>query len=123
MANFHRIGPLGRFGLVVAMFGCRFVGLSPSNAIFKVLKSKWFYMECSSLLILIDSGERYHHYLYSKHRPSGPMLSISRNVHIFVCLFVCLFTFEVPFNGLFAPTSRSRMSNIFRDSESLGKSN
>ena len=30
---------------------------------------------------------------------------------------------EVPFNGLFAPTSRSRMSNIFRDSESLGKSN
>ena len=33
------------------------------------------------------------------------------------------FTFEVPFNGLFAPTSRSRMSNIFRDSESLGKSN
>ena len=40
-----------------------------------------------------------------------------------VCLPVCLFTFEVPFNGLFAPTSRSRMSNIFRDSESLGKSN
>ena len=64
---------------------------------------------------------------FSNHRPSGPMLSISRNVHMFVCLCVfvsvCLFTFEVPFNGLFAPTSRSRMSNIFRDSESLGKSN
>ena len=42
---------------------------------------------------------------------------------MFVCLFVCLFTFEVPFNGLFAPTSWSWMSNIFRDSESLGKSN
>ena len=27
---------------------------------------------------------------FSKHRPSGPMLSISRNVHISVCLFVCL---------------------------------
>ena len=40
-----------------------------------------------------------------------------------VCLSVCVFTFEVPFNGLFAPTSQSRMSNIFRDSESLGKSN
>ena len=39
-----------------------------------------------------------------------------------VCLFVCSL-FEVPFNGLFAPTSRSRMSNIFRDMESLGKSN
>ena len=55
------------------------------------------------------------------------MLSISRNVRLSVCLSVCLFvwlfTFEVPFNGLFAPTSRSRMSNIFRDSESLGKSN
>ena len=36
---------------------------------------------------------------------------------------VCLFTFEVPFKRLFAPTSRSRMSNILRDSESLGKSN
>ena len=60
--------------------------------------------------------------LFSTHRPSGPMLSISQNVHICVCLSVCLFTFEVPFNGLFAPTSQSRMSNIFRDSESLGKS-
>ena len=56
---------------------------------------------------------------FSKHRPSGPMLSISRNVR----LYICLFTFEVPFNGLFAPTSRSQMSNIFTDSESLGKSN
>ena len=45
------------------------------------------------------------------------------SVCVCVCLSVCLFTFEVPFNGLFAPTSRSRMSNIFRDSESLGKSN
>ena len=39
-----------------------------------------------------------------------------------VCLSICLFTFEVPFKRLFAPTSRSGMSNIFRDSESLGKS-
>ena len=40
-----------------------------------------------------------------------------------VCVFVCLFTFEVPFNGLFAPTSGSRMSNFFLVLESLGKSN
>ena len=40
-----------------------------------------------------------------------------------VCLCVCVFTFEVPFKRLFAPTSRSRMSNIFTASESLGKSN
>ena len=44
---------------------------------------------------------------------SGPMLSISRNVRLSVCLSVCLFTFEVPFKRLFAPTSQSRMSNIF----------
>ena len=45
------------------------------------------------------------------------------SVCLCVCVFVCLFTFEVPFNGLFAPTSQSRMSNIFRESESVGKSN
>ena len=50
-------------------------------------------------------------------------MSICLFVCVCVCVSVCLFTFEVPFNGLFAPTSRSRMSNIFRDSESLGKSN
>ena len=45
------------------------------------------------------------------------------SVCLSVCLSVCVFTFEVPFKRLFAPTSQSRMSNIFRDSESLGKSN
>ena len=60
---------------------------------------------------------------FSKHRPSGPMLSISRNVCVSVCLCVRLFTFEVPFKRLSAPTSQSRMSNIFRDLESLKKSN
>ena len=49
--------------------------------------------------------------------------SVCPCVCVSVCPSVCLFTFEVTFNGLFAPTSRSRMSNIFRDSESLGKSN
>ena len=55
------------------------------------------------------------------------MLSISWNVRLSVrpsvCPSVCVFTFEVPFKRLFAPTSPSWMSNIFRDSESLGKSN
>ena len=50
-------------------------------------------------------------------------MSVRLSVCVSVCLSVRVFTFEVPFNGLFAPTSRSRMSNIFRDSESLGKSN
>ena len=60
---------------------------------------------------------------FSKHRPSGQMLSISRNVRLSVCPSVCVFTFEVLFKRLFAPTSQSRMSNIFRHPESLGKSN
>ena len=34
-----------------------------------------------------------------------------------------MFTFEVPFIRLFDPFSQSRVSNTFRDSESLGKSN
>ena len=51
------------------------------------------------------------------------MLSISQFVRVSVHVPVRLFTFEVPFKRLFAPTSRKRMSNIFRDSESLGKSN
>ena len=52
------------------------------------------------------------------------MLFISRNVclsvRLSVRLFVCVFTFELPFKRLFTPTSLSRMSNIFRDS--FGKS-
>ena len=50
-------------------------------------------------------------------------MSVCLSVRLSVRLAVCLFTFEAPFNTLFAPTSRSQMSNIFRDSESLGKSN
>ena len=49
-------------------------------------------------------------------------MSVRLSVCLFVRLSVCSLL-EVPFKGLFAPTSRSRMSNIFRDSESLGKSN
>ena len=59
---------------------------------------------------------------FSKHRPSGPMLSISRNVRLCVCPSVCVFTFEVPFKHLFAPTSFG-CPIFFRASESLGKSN
>ena len=45
------------------------------------------------------------------------------SVCVAVCVSVRLFTFEVLFKRLFALTSRSWMSTIFRDSESLGKSN
>ena len=45
------------------------------------------------------------------------------SVCLSVRLSVPVFTFEVPFKRLFAPPSRSRMSNIFKDLESLGKNN
>ena len=96
-------------------------GSGPCNGVPK--QHMWCHTFSCSILpphLLYFSG-------FSKHRPTRPMLSISRFVRLCVCpsvcLFVCLFTFEVPFNGRFAPTSQSRMSNIFRDSESLGKSN
>ena len=38
-----------------------------------------------------------------------------------VCLFVHVFTFEVPFKRLFARTSQNLIFKIFRDLESLGK--
>ena len=43
------------------------------------------------------------------------------SICVFVCVSLCVFTFEVPFKRLFDPPSRIKMSNIFRDSESLGK--
>ena len=41
---------------------------------------------------------------FSKHQPSGPMLSISQNLRLCVHLSVRVFTFEVPFERPFAPT-------------------
>ena len=63
----------------------------------------------------------YAFHIFSKNRPSGPILSVSQNVRKFVCLFVCPSHFVTPFNGLFAPIFRSSISNFFGFLESLGK--
>ena len=47
---------------------------------------------------------------------------IAAQKKVFFFTFFGLLRFSLFFNGLFAPTSQSRMSNIFRDSKSLGKS-
>ena len=54
----------------------------------------------------------------------GPLSRFDLVVTMSVCVFVCcLSPFHVlDFEAYFAPTSQSRMSKIFRDSESLGKS-
>ena len=49
------------------------------------------------------------------------MLSISQNVRVSVRVCVRLFTFEVQFKRLFAPTSQSRMSKILEISNPWGK--
>ena len=60
---------------------------------------------------------------FSNNWPSGPIRSISQNIHLCARPSMCLLTYEVPFKRFFAPTSRSRMSKFFRDSEYLGKNN
>ena len=63
--------------------------------------------------VMERSGLRYEHFC----------LKIVQNRHAKKKFFLHFFTFEVLVNGLFAPISQSQMSNIFRDSESLRKSN
>ena len=63
--------------------------------------------------------------LSSLNRSTGPIRSSIGNVHVSVCVSVCLF--DVPFTmvyfaAFFAPTSQSQMSKKIWDSESLGKS-
>ena len=66
--------------------------------------------------IMERSGHRYEHFCLK-------IVWNRRAKKVFFFTFFGLFRFLVFFNSLFAPISRSRMSNIFRDSESLGKSN
>ena len=92
--------------------------LSPYfNTLLETCHSKWV---CNEILTLqlFKASALWADALYKSKCPS-----VCLSVFLCVCLFVCPFTFEVPFNGIFVPTSQSRMSNIFRDSESLGKSN
>ena len=49
--------------------------------------------------------------------------AFDRSICPYLCLSVCLCVCEVPFEHLFAPTSRSQMSKKSTDKESLGKSN
>ena len=56
---------------------------------------------------------------FLKNQPSKPILSIGRNVCMFVCVFVCLSHFLTPFKRIFAPTLKIQMSKLFRFLESL----
>ena len=66
--------------------------------------------------VMERSGLRYEHFCLK-------IVKIAAQKKVFFFTFFGLLRFSVFFSGLFAPTFRSRMSNIFRDSESLGKSN
>ena len=62
---------------------------------------------------------------FSKHMPSGPMLSISQNIRSCVCLSVRLFVCSLLMSCLnvFLPPLPELGVQYFSDSESLGKSN
>ena len=66
--------------------------------------------------VMERSGLRYEHFCLK-------IVSNRRAKKVSFFTFFGLLRFLVFFNGLFAPTFRSWMSNIFRDSESLGESN
>ena len=64
--------------------------------------------------------------IFSKHRPSGPMLSISRNVRLCVRLSVCLSVrslLRYCLTVFLPPLPKVGCQICFRDSESMGKSN
>ena len=81
------------------------VVLEITSNTWKTLVYQMLQSVCSYLLCLQknqSSGKKYCLPLklkFSKHRPSGPILSISRNVRVSVRVF----TFKVPFKRLFAP--------------------
>ena len=85
-----------------------------------------------SLICTVDSkakNKRKHTFLvqnrFSLNRPSGPIQSVSQfvrlSVRLSVCLSVCVFTFEVPFKRLFAPTSRCGCPIFLEIRNPLGK--
>ena len=87
---------------------------------FKCVKNLVFL--CSNQLYkctcLIVGWSKWQLHLFSKNRPSGPILFMSKNVSVFVCPP----HFLTPFNCLFATTSQSPMPKLFIFLESLGKS-
>ena len=48
---------------------------------------------------------------------------VNFSISVSVCVSICLFTFEVPFKCIFAPTSKIWMSKSFKDFKSFRKSN
>ena len=69
-------------------------------------------------------ADQLSNFSFSMIRPSGPIQSISCDVHVSVCLSVCLYvpSCEVPFKCLFAPIYKGPKSNILGPLDSLGKS-
>ena len=93
-ANFTESAPLGRLSRKIAMsvLVCvvvRFCGCAPSGAVFKA-SALWVDAFYKSICQFVNLS-----------------------VRLSVRLSVCVFTFEVTYKHILAPTSQSRMSNIF----------
>ena len=76
-----------------------------------------FYLFFSTILLVYFTTFLIVYFL--KHWPSGPMLTISRNVR----LFVCVFTFEVPFQRFLPPLPKAGCPIFLEIRNPWGKSN
>ena len=93
---------------------CPFRKLKSLFELTKVVWRRYHFFVSSDKLLSFLKG----HFLFFFWRRILPFLLC----FCFVCFSVCPTLFTL-FNGLFAPTSRSPMSKLYRYSESLAKSN
>ena len=82
-----------------------------------------FKVGCSKLLEIRNPWKKYWKEVVSDLNIfAQKWTKIAAAKKVFADFFLYLFTFQVPFKRLFAPTLRSRMSKLFWVSESSGKS-
>ena len=110
---------------IICKYGAKDLGLL-NNLNIIILQLKW----CYNLMFLCKVEHHFFYLILIQYIFKAPTLwadafykSKCPSVCLSVCLSVRLFTFEVAVKCLFSPISRSRMSNIFRYLEFLGKIN
>ena len=110
---------LNETALIQCSYHCQYPrALQHSVTIFHIVLWKTMRLHLMLSLWLHMSGEKTRNRV-SKNRPSGLILSISRNV----CMSVCPSHFLTPFTDLFALIFWSPMSKLFRFLKSLGGEN
>ena len=94
---------------------------SPKSSVSTVIAKKLWQIESLRKLVWLPRSFQHKLWIYKASALWADAFYklICPSVCVSVCVFACLFTFKVPFKRLFAPTSRSQVSNIFSDLESF----